>query len=110
MLANQSIKSIHAHNLSRICTWGFSLAFEDVPNKCPKQFLSFIKFVCRREHENMFLGKHTARQVLKPFSDRKKSLKPPIFGFSNNFPFSLEEWQGLIMSWLDRSGEDIQKC
>ena len=39
----------------------------------------------------MFFGKFTENQVLKSFSGRSNSLKPPVFGFFDSLPFSLEE-------------------
>ena len=42
------------------------------------------------------------KQVLKLFSGRNNSLKPPVFGFFNSFPFGLEESKEL--SGLDYFG------
>ena len=39
----------------------------------------------------MCFWKLTAEQVLKSFSSRNNSLKPPVFGFSNSLPYGLEE-------------------
>ena len=52
----------------------------------------------------MFFGKLTVEQVLKSFSGRNNSLKPPVFGFSNSFLYGLEESREL--SCLDYLGFD----
>ena len=40
---------------------------------------------------DVFFGRFTAEQVLKSFSGRNNSLKPPVFGFCDSLPFGLEE-------------------
>ena len=59
--------------------------FEDVSIKCPKQFLCYVEFICRRIYE-------------------KNSLKSPVFGSSNSLPCSLEESRELraLISWILR--------
>ena len=37
-----------------------------------------------------FIGKLTVEQVLKSFSGRNNSLKPPVFGFCNSLPYDPE--------------------
>ena len=85
------------------------LHFEDVTIKCPKQYLYYIEFVCKRTHgknsslifyvfgwlpglQNLdFFGKFTAEQVLKPFAGRDNSLKLTVFGFCDSLLFGVEE-------------------
>ena len=93
--------------------------FEDVPIKCPKQFLYYIEFICRRTCEKKaslnfmssackptksgcFFGKFTVQQVLKSFSGRNNSLEPSIFGCSDSLPYGLEESKELraFISWV----------
>ena len=38
---------------------------------------------------DVFFGKFTAEQVLKTFSGRNNSLKPPFFGFCDSLSFGL---------------------
>ena len=69
--------------------------FEDVPIKCPKQFLH-IEFICRGAckrppKSGYFGGKFIAEQVLKSFSGRNDSLQSPIFRISNSLLYGLEE-------------------
>ena len=93
--------------------------FEDVPIKCPKQFLYYIEFIYRRTCEKeaslnfmssackptksgCFFGKFTVQQVLKSFSGRNNSLEPSIFGCSDSLPYGLEESKELraFISWV----------
>ena len=96
--------------------------FEDVPIKCPKQFLYYIEFICRRACDKknsslnfmslvgfqaskiwmFFFGKFTVEQVLKSFSGRNNSLKPPVFWSCDSLPYDLEKSKELraLISWL----------
>ena len=90
------------------------MQFEDVTIKCPKQFLYYIEFICRRASEknsslkfcvfgwfpglqnlDVFFGKFTVGQVLKSFSGTNDTLKPPVFGFCDSLPFGLENQESL---------------
>ena len=58
----------------------------------------------------MFFGKLTVKQVLKSFSDKINSLKPPVYGFSNSFPYGLEESTelssfDLVGFWVNRNSK-----
>ena len=83
------------------------MQFEDVPIKCSKRY---VEFICRRAYKKdfksefhifgwfpglqnlvVFFEEFIAEQVLKSFSGRNNSLKPPVFGFGDSFPFDLEE-------------------
>ena len=72
---------------------------KNVPIKCPKQFLCYNEFICRKTCESKFrppkstcfFKKFMAEQVLKSFLGRKNSLKSPVFEFSNSLPFVHEE-------------------
>ena len=78
--------------------------FEDVPIKCPKKFLYYIEFICRRTFEkkqvwilclqlaspqnlDVFFGKFTVQQVLKSFSGRNNFQEPSIFECSDSLPY-----------------------
>ena len=52
--------------------------------------------------------KYTVKQVLKLFSGRNNSLKPPYFGFYDNLPYDLGESidSRALISWIFC----IQKC
>ena len=97
------------------------LHFEDVAIKCPKQFLLYVEFICRRACDKkiqtwtfktlygfqpskiwMFFWKSTVEQVSKSFSGRNNSLKPPVFEFCDNLPYDLEESIELrtLISWV----------
>ena len=97
------------------------LDFEDVTIKCPKQFLHYVEFICRRACDKkiqtwtfktlygfqpskiwMFFWKSTVEQVSKSFSGRNNSLKPPVFEFCDNLPYDLEESIELrtLISWV----------
>ena len=49
-----------------------------------------------------FFEKFTVEQVLKSFSCRISSQKPPVFGFYDSFPYDLEESIELeaLISWV----------
>ena len=47
--------------------------------------------VSKSPKSGCFLGKFTVEQVLKSFSGRNYSLKPPVFGFCDSLLFGLEE-------------------
>ena len=83
------------------------LQFENVPIKCSKHY---VEFICRRACDKnsslnfmLFMlvsrspksgysfGKFTAEQVLKSFSGKNSSLKPPVLEFCDSLPFGLEE-------------------
>ena len=51
---------------------------------------------------DVFFGKFTVEQVLKSFSGRNNSLKPPVFGSCDSLPYDLEKSKELraLISWL----------
>ena len=51
---------------------------------------------------DVFFGKFTVEQVLKLFSGRNNSLKPPVFGSCDSLPYDLEKSKELraLISWL----------
>ena len=92
------MQKIATNNFFELCP-KYLWHFEYVSIKCPKQFLYYIEFICRKACETKFkskfhvigwfpglrnldffvFGKLTAEQVLKSFSVRKNFLKPPVF-------------------------------
>ena len=82
--------------------------FEDVSIKYPKQFLYYIDFICKRHVKKIqvwisclqlvsrppkygcFFEKFTVEQILKSFSGRNNSLKPPVFEFSDSLSYGLQ--------------------
>ena len=93
---------------------------EDVPIKCPKQFLFYDEFICRRAcikkfkskfhvfgwfpglQNVCFFEKFTAEQVLKPFLGRNNFLKPSFFGVCDSLRFCLKESRDLraLIRWV----------
>ena len=79
--------------------------FEDVSIKCPKQFLRLLSlYVEGHAQKNSSLSFMpsvgfqpskiwiiTVEQVLKSFSGRNYSLRPPVFAFCDSLLFGLEE-------------------
>ena len=51
---------------------------------------------------DVFFGKFTVEQVLKLFSGRNNSLKPPVFGSCDSLPYDPEKSKELraLISWL----------
>ena len=64
--------------------------------------ISCLWLVSRPPKSGCFFGKFTVKQTLKSFPGRKKSLKCPVFGFSNSFLYGLEESRELrfLISWF----------
>ena len=62
----------------------------DVKKNSSPIFMGLVGF-SRTLKSGCFFGKFTVEQDLKLFSGRNNSLKPPVFGFSDSFPFGLEE-------------------
>ena len=51
---------------------------------------------------DVFFVKFAAKLVLKSLSGRSNSPEAPVFGFSNNLPYDLEESRELrpLISWV----------
>ena len=57
-----------------------------------------------------FIGKLTVEQVLKSFSGRNNSLKPPVFGFCNSLPYDPEIARAESLDLIGFVFIGIQKC
>ena len=57
-----------------------------------------------------FIGKLTVEQVLKSFSGRNNSLKPPVFGFCNSLPYDPEIARAESLDLFGFVLIGIQKC
>ena len=91
------------------------LHFENVPMKCPKQFLCYIDFICRRTCERnsslnfMYLVGFQASKICMSFwkiycraSFEISSVKSPVFGLCDSLTPGLEESRVLryLIRWV----------
>ena len=53
--------------------------------------LNFMSLIGFQASKTCFFAKFVAEQVLKSFSGRNNSLKPPVLGVCDSLPFGLEE-------------------
>ena len=70
------------------------MTLEDVPFKCPRQFLYYTEFICTRASEknlNLNFISLVGFQVSKIRMFFWKSLEPPVFLFSNILLYGLEQ-------------------